>query len=164
MKKLPASIALACMLFTLTSCSGGNNAPDIRVADESDARVYFGDLACDCHISYVNGSTASVTILSPESIQGMKFTRSDNKSSASLGGMLCRRETPMTTESALDTRLFGMLDALSQADYELKKEQNGVFSFTAANGERSVSGKADSQGHLLLLEEEGLCIKFEEHK
>ena len=78
--------------------------------------------------------------------------------------MLCRRDAPTGTEKALDTRIFSMLDTLAEADPEMKREQNGVFSFTVSDGGYSLSGKTDSQGYLLLLEENGLSIEFSERR
>lgn len=140
------------MLFILTGCSDQNAVPKINTAISSEAEVVCSDCTYNCSISYVNSKTASVTINSPDSLKGLKFTRADNGITLSLGSLQCKSGLELTSDRSFIPTLLDMLDSAGSAEFSRKTDSLYEFTGHSKNGDYKIS--ADSEGNIIKAESE----------
>lgn len=144
----------------LCSCTQGGSAPEINAAVDSNAEVRLGDMNVGCHITYVNEGMASMTISSPDTLSGLRFSRADGKNSMSLGSLLCRSEKSMPVSSSLPQQVFSALDTVRSSDMKLLEEKDGEYTFSGVGSGTDITVVTDSTGKPLRLENEQLRIVF----
>lgn len=156
MKKLHRIIAIVGAGFILAitpGCSESVSFPDVQAAADEDAAVQYRGNEYKCHIRYIDKDTASVTLLSPEEISGLTFTRSNDGCACSLGSLMCRGGS--LSSASLAGEVFRVYDTLASSEPEpVKKCDDGSYEFTC-DGMKIYT---DVSGRVLSLKDKELKI------
>ncbi len=151
---------MCCLL--LTACSADRAPEAVNTAVDSPAALEYAGKSFDCHITYVSDRLSSVTLLSPESVQGLKYARADGQTSLSLGSLLCRSGHPLPGGQALSEQLFSMMDAAARNGLSLTDEKDGRYTFTGQSGGKDFTVVTDCTGKLLEMKNEALAVIFQD--
>ena len=139
----------------LAGCSESGSVPEIQAAADCDASVVYRDAEYLCHIRYVDRNTASVTLLSPEGVSGLTFTRGGGEYSCSLGALLCRNTA--AEEGSLYDEVFGVFDILAEtAPDSVRRAADDRFEFTYDG----MTLTADGSGRPLSTKNGNITIKM----
>ena len=143
-------------VFIMHGCSE-TAPPQINCAYEGNASIVYNDMECEGHISYVNANTASVSISSPETLKGIKFSRSDGSCTLSLDNLLCKSGCRLTNKNSFEGCLFSAFDSINSGGLTLKGEKNGVYTFVSADS--NITCDTDNNGKLLSVKTPDIEIK-----
>ena len=137
----------------LPGCAGDVSFPAVQAAADDDAVVSYRGMDYKCHIRYIDKDTASVTLLSPEDITGLTFTRSNDGCSCSLGSLMCRGGV-MNSDS-LAGEVFRVYDTLAASEPEpAEKCDDGSYKFTCGD----IQICTDSSGNVTSLKDPHLQL------
>lgn len=144
-----------CILM-LTGCSANDSFPEIQAAADSDADIRYNGTEYRCHIRYIDNATSSVTLLSPEEISGLTFTRSSGEYTCSLGKLLCKGED--LPDNSLPKEIFRVYDSIANTDPEpLVKHTDGSCEFRC--GEIKLT--TDSSGRPVFSDSKSITISIQ---
>lgn len=139
-------IAAGIIITIMSGCSGEVSFPEVQAAADEDAAVNYRGKEYKCHIRYINKDTASVTLLSPEEILGLTFTRSNDGCVCALGSLQCRGGT--ISSASLAGEVFRAYDTIAESEpVPVKKLDDGSYEFTCDG----MSFCTDMSGHVLSL-------------
>ncbi len=140
-------------------CTEGS-PPQINCAYEGDASIVYNSMEYEGHISYVNANTASVSLSSPKTLKGIKFSRSDGSCTFSLDNLLCRSGCRLNDKKSFEGCLFSAFDSISGSTLNLKGEKNGIYTFVSADS--NITCDTDDNGRLLSVKTPDIEIKTKE--
>ncbi len=146
-------------VFIMHGCSE-SSPPKINCAYEGNAGIVYNGMECKGHISYVNTDTASVSISSPETLKGIKFSRSDGSCTFSLDNLLCRSGCRLTNNNSFESCLFSAFDGISKGNLTLKDEKDGIYTFVS--DENDITCDTDKSGKLISVKTPDIEIKTAE--
>lgn len=127
-------------------CTQQDTPPTINAAMNSDIDITYSGSTYNCSINYIDPQTASITINSPETLKGMKFTRSDSGITLSLGSLQCKSNFKLTSDSSFIPTVLDILDNADSAIFSQKKGDLYEFTVHTKNGDFKIY--TDSQGNV----------------
>ncbi|MBQ3928711.1 MAG: hypothetical protein II711_01290 [Clostridia bacterium] len=114
MKKFLLIIGIAAAILIFSACEHQPKAPDIVTAADRNISVVYGGKNYDCHMNYVSPATASVSMNTPENIQGLTLRRSDGTYALSLGGLICRTDQSILPDQSVLMKTIQTFDLLGK--------------------------------------------------
>lgn len=159
MRKLFLILTAVTAMFICTSCNENVKIPEVIAAVDRDATVTYNGTEYDCHITYVNGNTASVEMKSPENLQGLTFRKTEGNQTVSLGKLICKSDSFYFGDDCIGTQIMQAFDGVKQENIKFMSLKNDLYLFSGKN-DSSLTFLTDSDGNIQTLSTQNLKIKM----
>ncbi len=142
-----------------SSCNETIKIPEVISAVDNNAVVSINNTEYDCHITYVNATTSSVSFNSPDNLKGMVFAKSTDNNSVSLGSLVCKNPDMSFTNDCIPTKIIKPFENIRQDNIKFLSKKDDLYMFTAKS-DPSLKVLTDSHGNIKKIIGNDLQITF----
>lgn len=156
-------LAIVLLILPVSGCaeSGENPVAQIPEKFESDFSADYGRLKLNGHISKLETGIYEITITSPESIRGLKFSYLGGKISADFGGIGFKAECGNLLPSGFIAEISNLLDTAGKANLTSVTKTDGYNKICAlSQGDNSYILQEQSSGSIVSLTIENADISM----
>lgn len=142
-------VAAAAVLISASGCSQRSKAPEIQIPSKINCSVSIGSENYKCEAEHLGDKIDTVTVTSPDTLKGIRFSRTDSGYTISRGELICRSEKILLPEYCFVNITREVIDSLRAASPIIpEQDPAGGYSYNGAVSGASYTLKTDDNGNI----------------